>query len=273
MPLPILAYPTLEHAGRLGNQLWQIASTVGLARKYNHRPLFPHEWSYRSFFSCPDEWFGVIPKGAKHSYRFATSIHPRSRAYLQDYGLWRDSIDEVRKAFRPSELAADVIDTEWEKVTSGFRGPVTAVHVRRGDYVTNPTGTLTSLPYAWYATCQEMTFDNDVIYFSDDIEWCRSKFAGACEREHFYEGVSRPAEHEGDYMSAPVLDWIDLFLMQRCQKFVISNSTYSWWGAWLAKSSEVRYPSRWYGADLVEFCDARKMFPRQFGWTEVKVHD
>ena len=36
--------------------------------------------------------------------------------------------------------------------------------------------------------------------------------------------------------------------MQQCKHFIISNSTYAWWGAWLSTNEEkkVVYPNNWY---------------------------
>ena len=40
---------------------------------------------------------------------------------------------------------------------------------------------------------------------------------------------------------------IDMCLMTMCDYHIIANSSFSWWGAWLANSNKVISPSTWFG--------------------------
>jgi hypothetical protein len=64
------------------------------------------------------------------------------------------------------------------------------------------------------------------LVFSDDISWCRANFPTGC---YF-------VEHNRDFE--------DLFLMATCDEHITANSTFSWWGAWLANTRAI-YPREW----------------------------
>lgn len=112
------------------------------------------------------------------------------------------------------------------RIQDFFKGPEfqakrkIALHIRRGDYLLSEKGNnLLSLEY--YANCLSK-FDltmSKVVVFSDDIEWCKNNFLG--RNYHFVE--------EQDPL-------FSLKLMSRCDDFVVSPSTFSWWGAWLSQS-------------------------------------
>lgn len=264
-----LVYPGLGLNGRLGNQLWQIASTVGMARTRGYKPLFPVEWPYRPYFSVPDQWFGPIQPRDTQASTLATRIDPRARAYLQDFSLWANAATEIWSAFEPSKLALEVVTDQWEQLAH-LPLPLTSVHIRRGDYATNPNGTINSLPPGWYldALAEAGNAFGSTVAFSDDPQWCEETFGDRFD--FYYRGIPRPKEQDADYLTAPVLDWIDLFLMAECQHHVISNSSYSWWGAWLSGDQHPVYPGSWYGEQLA-YIDWRTMIPS--GWVEVPVEE
>ena len=78
-------------------------------------------------------------------------------------------------------------------------------------------------------------FDDDrqVVIFSDDPEWC-------FEQKLFNDDRFLVSQSNSSYH--------DLYLMTQCADFIIANSTFSWWGAWLSQNpyKEVIYPNRWF---------------------------
>jgi hypothetical protein len=116
-----------------------------------------------------------------------------------------------------------------------------AIHIRRGDYVTNPSarkvhGLITPKYYraAIELLIQQMD-DLEFFVFSDDPAWVRANL-------DFGRQVSVI-----DYNPSSV-PWEDLRLMTLCNHHIIANSSYSWWGAWLSKNENqiVIAPGRWY---------------------------
>jgi hypothetical protein len=59
--------------------------------------------------------------------------------------------------------------------------------------------------------------------FSDNPTAARQKISLPADRVTFID-------HNRDEVNA----YADLWLMQQCQHFIIANSTFSWWGAWLS---------------------------------------
>ena len=71
-----------------------------------------------------------------------------------------------------------------------------------------------------------------MIIFTDDIPWCKSQ-------EIFSGDRFLISETEDNVY--------DLCLMSMCESHIIANSSFSWWGAWLADSEKVIAPKRWFG--------------------------
>lgn len=113
-----------------------------------------------------------------------------------------------------------------------------AVHVRRGDYVSNPgyAKRFGVLPPAYYERAlghlAERVEGLRAFVFSDEPAWVKI---------HFPENVPLTVV-EGN----PAAE--DLRLMAACRYHVIANSTFSWWGAWLAPFPDktVLAPARFF---------------------------
>jgi hypothetical protein len=119
--------------------------------------------------------------------------------------------------------------------------PSVCVHVRRGDYVSTPYG------LNKHAACGLDYYHSAMAYvsarvagakfylFSDDPPWLRANFFPS-ENLVIASGESG----RGD------LD--DFRLMMNCRHFIIANSSFSWWAAWLGRQPDkiVVAPRQWY---------------------------
>jgi hypothetical protein len=263
----MITYRDLGRRGRLGNALFELASTIGIARTYNQDVIFPEDWMHRPYFSVPDEMFGPIPDCAVEAYDMIDAvghIDPRVRAYLQDINLFWPHIDEIRGYLRPSETAWNILDDHQYEMPGGT---LTAVHVRRGDNVYDP-GVPNKSDYHTCPTldyyCRGLSqFSNEHIsVFSDDIAWCR-EFLGFAD--YFGDGRGYWKEHEDRFEIDAPHDWIDIFQMSFCNQFVISGSTFGIWGALLANvlDDHVVRPDKVYGP-LLSYIDESLLYPP--GW-------
>lgn len=114
-----------------------------------------------------------------------------------------------------------------------------AIHIRRGDYTKphlQPFHPL--LPLDYYSIALEYIVKQynpnfRILIFTDDKEYAKS----ICPKD-FATVVDNSGE-DGNI--------IDLCMMSMCNYHIIANSSFSWWGAWLANSKCVVYPHVWFG--------------------------
>ncbi|MFV0605266.1 MAG: alpha-1,2-fucosyltransferase [Niabella sp.] len=94
-----------------------------------------------------------------------------------------------------------------------------AISVRRGDFITNPNHYLLPFEYYFDAYCKFFP-DYDIVIFTDDFKWCKKMFGKLKTVSVCYSDK---------YNSIEQLCFMSMF-----SNFIISNSTFSWWGAYLA---------------------------------------
>lgn len=136
-----------------------------------------------------------------------------------------------------SENALKLEQEVREAIASGSQ--TVMIHVRRGDYVTNIHANifngLSGVEYYKQAieTMRKelaLRFPNSPIVFflaSDDVAWLRENIAPLLG-ESQYVMISGHAE---------IREYEELHVMSLCQHFIIANSTFSWWAAWLSTSA------------------------------------
>jgi hypothetical protein len=155
--------------------------------------------------------------------------------WWQSPGYFRSIRQTILEEFQPAETL-NQIDEELKKQITDVNS--VCVHIRRGDYVTNPkyNREFKTQPAEYYHDCMrelEDRLDNPRFFiFTDDPKWARQNITG---------NVTHVDNHDGSS------DYIDLHLMSRCRHFITANSTFSWWAAWLSPHEDktVIVPKIW----------------------------
>lgn len=127
------------------------------------------------------------------------------------------------------------------------------LNVRRTDYVTNPLSSkylgFIGLDYIYQAVnlIAENVHQPEFFIFSDDLEWCKENIR--------LDYTCTIVSHE--YAGEKFADY--LHLMTLCKHFIIPNSTFAWWAAWLSTNTDkiIIAPKNWvkessrYNKDLL----------------------
>jgi hypothetical protein len=145
-----------------------------------------------------------------------------------------------------AEAMANTIKSEGQSVF---------LHVRRGDYLANESFEVCSLAYYQKAISylKRHVQHPRFFVFSDDPEWAGSHLAV----DDCFTLATTLELSSDDSMGR---EYEDLWLMGLCRHGIVSNSSFSWWGAWLnaAKERIVVAPSVWLPKPI---CDSRVFVP------------
>ncbi len=163
--------------------------------------------------------------------------------YWQSEKYFIEIEDIIRQNLKPSELILKKLKSKYSIQNS------VSIHVRRTDFLTS-NGFHPVQPIEYYESALKLIDYDNILILSDDIEWCKNnlKFNNMV----FVEGND---------------DIEDLWLMSLCNHNIISNSSFSWWGAWLNtyKDKKIISPRKWFG-DSVRI-DANKIIPED--WVKI----
>jgi predicted O-linked N-acetylglucosamine transferase (SPINDLY family)/glycosyltransferase involved in cell wall biosynthesis/SAM-dependent methyltransferase len=264
--------------GGLGNQMFQYAAGLALARKHGvplkldlcflidrtPRPNFTYRDFDLDLFSLAPDCELIrephhLPQGLrsipeKH-FHFDSSV-PESPAGIYLDGYWQSPryfepvLDEVRKTF---SSFATPLSAENQKLAAEIAtNNAVCLHVRRTDMVADPVTAAVhgscGLLYVQEASALISKRHPDAHYFvfSDDIEWCRASGLLAGHPHTFIEHRT-PGNDTG----------ADFQLMMLCRHFIISNSTYGWWAAYLGapENGTVIMPEPWFSDSSKETTD------------------
>lgn len=177
-----------------------------------------------------------IKEGQKLPQRF----NPSHLYYMQGY--WQDlKYYQTLKEYQPSFILRSLIfpvELSNVKDTISVTTESVSVHVRRGDYFSSKNvKTYGVCDASYYVKALEVIrkqFPNAVPYvFSDDLDWVL---------QHLDVGSNAVL-----VPNLEVNQFAYIELMAQCKHHIISNSSFSWWGAVIGEHEDsiVVAPSRW----------------------------
>jgi hypothetical protein len=248
----MIGFNALGRMGRFANQMFQYASLKGIAKNVgvdicipNHTQAVDDGIGNRLRTELFDSFdlnvnIGLLNNG--HSpvvnerfFHFDEELfnlcpdHVTLQGYFQSEKYFKNIENEIREDFTfKNEVAKPC-----KEMISSVENPI-ALHIRRTDYLTNSENHF-NLPLEYYdAALKQFDSDRNVIVFSDDPKWCQ-------EQELFSDDRFMISENTDNR--------VDLCLMTLCNDFIIANSSFSWWGAWLSqnKNKKVIAPVQWFG--------------------------
>ncbi len=158
--------------------------------------------------------------------------------YWQTTKYFENVKDEIRKIFTFKHELKELNKTHELEI---LQTNSICLHVRRGDYISNLSALkfhgICSLEYYKKAIqyIYEKVENPFFFIFSDDVEFIKNNFSELKNFKIIDNNQGRKS-------------YIDLRLMALCKHHIIANSTFSWWGAWLAKKENqiVVTPKTWF---------------------------
>jgi hypothetical protein len=158
------------------------------------------------------------------------AIQSGKDCYLAGYWLNDKCFSPIAETIQREYIFKPALGPENAELLEKLREPnAVAVHLRKYS-AHGATYASWEKPLQYYENAMKYMADrieNAVFYiFSNDIEWCRQNVRG--QQAVFVGNNSQPDSGQ----------WIDMQLMSHCRNCIISNSTYSWWAAYLDPEGE-----------------------------------
>lgn len=170
-----------------------------------------------------------------------------AKGYFQSYKYFEHNFEMIMGQLQFREKQQEVLSKHQHL----FKKKTIAMHFRMGDYlaIQNYHPIASAQYYHDALLCLEKKLENirdnyDILYFcqKQDVEIV-ARYISAINVKRNYSFIKVADEIE---------DWEQLLLMSSCDHFVIANSTFSWYGAYMCKKDDkiVIRPSIWFGEAL-----------------------
>lgn len=257
--------------GKLGNQLFQYAFAISRAEELqsNYEIILTNSEQNvaKKYFELPSDttasWkysFSFLRERTKKkllgSAKYNTTLNAvefnneqspeevlklaatngRYKGFFQSDRFFKKNASLIKKQLEIKESYQKIFSEKYEELFANNK--VVVIHIRAKDYLTHGNEALGGkslvLPKSYYENCLEKinTKDAKVLFVSDDIPYCKQIYG-----------------MKDNYIYSTENMMTDFQLIQHADVKIISNSTFSWWAAYLNKKpNAITYaPKNWFG--------------------------
>jgi len=244
----MISFNQLGNFGRLGNQMFQYSSLLGIANYHSYQISIPppevfgvndalvrnSKSSIYDCFEVKSDYFGIqnLPTMHERSFQFDQKLfetcpdNVNLHGYFQTEKYFKHIKGELKNVF----LFHDEIKKKCKKYLPELKDKI-SLHVRRTDYL-GIQNVLPVCPIEYYSKALDILESKNKIcfVFSDDLNWCREQ----------------PLFQKDNIIFVDKDVYVCLYLMTLCDYHILANSSLSWWGAWLSNSKQVIAPKNWF---------------------------
>lgn len=168
-------------------------------------------------------------------------LHLTNDAYISGYWQNEKYFRNIRKTLlKEITIKNNLINKNLLSILKIIKSTnSTSIHIRRTDYLENKKYFITSKRNYYQRAIMYINKkmnDTNFFVFTDDPDWVKNNFINS-KNMILISGKG-------------FTDAQELYLMKNCKNNIITNSSYSWWGAWLNKNPEkiVISPKHWFNS-------------------------
>lgn len=245
----------IEVCGGLGNQLFQVAALFAYAKENSLKMTIVKNKESPSVTPRITYWDTFLQKFSKltedqkldkyNEYKeqachynkittFESGSNVKLSGYFQSEKYFVDHRKDLLDLLVPSNDDIAYLEEKYCDLLK-TRDNVGVIHIRRGDYLhLSYCHYVQTLDYYQRAMDLLKSKKNVTkwVVFTDDPEWAKG--------QEIFKTDTVFITNEKDYL--------ELYLMSYFSNFIIANSSFSWWGSWLSKSTDkiVIAPKTWF---------------------------
>jgi hypothetical protein len=268
--------------GGLGNQLFQIYTTISYSIRTGKQFIFPYSefldigkmrpTYWRTFFqkllqytnlnrNGPDDEIKQLPIYKEGVFEYNEipdfSVHYiLLYGYYQSYKYFENDFSTINSMIDLKEQKDSIREEFFKDTYNNDETHTISMHFRLGDYKEKTDcHPIISLEYYKKALTQIVTARNQGENVSDSFiivyYLCEEE-----DKQYVLNMVNNLQEIfpkiEFIRVDNKYQDWQQLLIMSCCHDNIIANSTFSWWGAYFNENPDkiVCYPSVWFGPKI-----------------------